>query len=229
VLLKNSPFKSSQAFTIALDLTVPLTPPIQSYSYYLSAMSSGASYYDIDDILAQEELTPVTTLLDFTYLAHLDPDYVHGKSHDNDVKHNAQGESQQQENTSRSPVKKPQNHYLKEGTRFKMPLWSIEKWAQVGFVKMSFPRHYGKKARERLDADPVSVDIRCVESSRLILRCFIFHALFGYASFVTCWYRTVPYILRDTYHTYSTYSIFYKILAHLSRHNSIPFFSQKTK
>ena len=191
MLLKNSPFKSSQAFTIALDLTVPLTPPIQSYSYYLSAMSSGASYYDIDDILAQEELTPVTTLLDFTYLAHLDPDYVHGKSHDNDVKHNAQGESQQQENTSRSPVKKPQNHYLKEGTRFKMPLWSIEKWAQVGFVKMSFPRHYGKKARERLDADPVSVDIRCVESSRLILRCFIFHALFGYASFVTCWYRTV--------------------------------------
>ena len=35
------------------------------------------SYYDIDEILAEEELLPVTNNFDFTCLAHLDPDYVH--------------------------------------------------------------------------------------------------------------------------------------------------------
>ncbi len=112
-------------------------------------MSTGSSYYDIEDILAEEELIPVNSLLDFNYLAHLDPDYVNGRScHDDD------------DNDNLPSLNKPQKRYLKEGTKFKMPLWSIEKWAQVGFVKMSLPKHYGKRARERLGADPVSVDMR---------------------------------------------------------------------
>ena len=110
---------------------------------------ASASYYDIDDILAQEELIPVTNLLDFTYLAHFDPDYVPGaksssgrNSPDDDIDNNEVTKS------------KPNNHSLVEGTRFRMPLWSIEKWLQVGFVKMSLPKHYGRKMRERMEADP---------------------------------------------------------------------------
>ena len=41
-----------------------------------------------------------------------------------------------------------------------MPLWSIEKWATWGWVTMGLPRHVGKKAREGLEADPASADLR---------------------------------------------------------------------
>lgn len=125
---------------------------------------ASASYYDIDDILAQEELIPVTNLLDFTYLAHFDPDYVPGaksssgrNSPDDDIDNNEVTKS------------KPNNHSLVEGTRFRMPLWSIEKWLQVGFVKMSLPKHYGRKMRERMEADPVSFDLRYVSCRAIAL------------------------------------------------------------
>lgn len=118
------------------------------------------SYYDIDDILAQEELMQVTSLLDFTYLAHLDPDYVH--EHSNPLRaHTLDDENSDHDVGTKTGTKKQsQNYYLKEGTRFKMPIWSIEKWAEVGFAKISVPKHYGRRSRERLDADPVSVDLR---------------------------------------------------------------------
>jgi hypothetical protein len=89
-------------------------------------------YYDIDDILAQEELIPCTTLFDFSHLAPLDPDARHDK------------------------------HYLPEGSRIKLPLWAMEKWAMLGFIRLSLPRHYGRKARERLEADPADADLRYV-------------------------------------------------------------------
>ena len=89
------------------------------------------SYYDIDTILAEEELVPCSTLFDFSYLSHLDPD-LRGK------------------------------HFLPEGSRIKMPIWAIEKWAMLGFVRLSLPRHYGRKARERLEADAAEVDLRYV-------------------------------------------------------------------
>lgn len=93
-------------------------------------MSSG--YYNLDAILAEEELVPCTTNFDFSYLSHLDPD----RSDDG-------------------------NHYLPENTKIKMPVWSISKWADLGFCKISsLPRHYGRKARELLDADAKSVDLR---------------------------------------------------------------------
>lgn len=89
------------------------------------------SYYDIDAILAEEELIPCTNLFDFSHLAHLDPDLIGtGK------------------------------HYLPESSQVKLPLWAMEKWAMLGFVRMSLPRHYGRKARERLAADPAQADLR---------------------------------------------------------------------
>jgi hypothetical protein len=99
--------------------------------YYISTMNTPC-YYDIDDILAQEELIPCTTLFDFSHLAQLDPDARHEK------------------------------HYLPEGSRIKLPLWAMEKWAMLGFVRLSLPRHYGRKARERLEADPADADLRYV-------------------------------------------------------------------
>ena len=95
---------------------------------------TNSSYYDIDSILAEEELIPCTTLFDFNHLGHLDPD-----------------------NNRRGPS---QDHYLPEASRIILPLWAVEKWAMLGFVRLSLPRHYGRKARELLDADPGSADLR---------------------------------------------------------------------
>lgn len=86
-------------------------------------------YYDIDSILAEEELLPCTNLFDFSHLAYLDPDL--------------KGES-----------------YLPEGSRLKMPVWAIDRWATLGFVRMSLPRHFGRSSRERFEADPADADLR---------------------------------------------------------------------
>lgn len=99
------------------------------------------SYYDIDEILAEEELIPVTNTLDFRHLAHLDPDYTHPTT---------------------TVQKAGKKRDLEEGTKFKMPIWSIQKWSQLGWLNVQLPKHFGRKAREKLDADPVSVDLRYV-------------------------------------------------------------------
>ena len=87
-------------------------------------------YYDVDAILAEEELIPCTTLFDFSHLQELDPDGGCRKK------------------------------YLPENSRVKLPLWAVEKWANLGFVRLQLPRHYGRKARERLEADPGDADLR---------------------------------------------------------------------
>jgi hypothetical protein len=86
-------------------------------------MPSQSSYYDIDAILAEEELVPCTTNFDFSFLGWLDPD-LHGKS------------------------------YLPEASRVKLPLWLLQAWATVGYVHLGLPRHFQRKARERLEAAP---------------------------------------------------------------------------
>ena len=91
---------------------------------------TSSSYYDIEDILAEEELLPCNTLFDFSHLAHLDEELP------------------------------PDKAFLPEGSRIKMPLWAINKWAMLGFVRVSLPKHYGRKARERLDADPGDAELR---------------------------------------------------------------------
>ena len=91
---------------------------------------TSSSYYDIEDILAEEELLPCNTLFDFSHLAHLDEELP------------------------------PDKAFLPESSRIKMPLWAINKWAMLGFVRVSLPKHYGRKARERLDADPGDAELR---------------------------------------------------------------------
>jgi len=95
-------------------------------------MPSQSSYYDIDAILAEEELVPCTTNFDFSHLAHLDPDLLHD----------------------------PEAHYLPEGSRIKLPVWALDKWASLDFVQLSLPRHFQRKARERLEAAPSEVNLR---------------------------------------------------------------------
>ena len=96
--------------------------------------SSASSYYDIDAILAEEELVPSHTNLDFSLLAALDPD------------HSSNGG----------------DNFLPENTRIKVPLWLAKSWAMKNYVRLQLPRHYGRKARERYDADPGDADLRCV-------------------------------------------------------------------
>ena len=95
-------------------------------------MPSSASYYDIDAILAEEELVPSHTNLDFSLLAALDPDHSN------------------------------KDNFLPENTRIKVPLWLAKSWAMKNYVRLQLPRHYGRKARERYDADPGDADLRCV-------------------------------------------------------------------
>jgi hypothetical protein len=93
-----------------------------------------SSYYDLDDILSEEELIPCWTNFDFTYLAKLDPDY-----HPEDDKD--------------AP------DILSAARKIKMPIWAVKQWAPKGWVKMVLPRIYSRKAREKLEADPLQVDL----------------------------------------------------------------------
>jgi hypothetical protein len=107
------------------------------------------SYYDIDAILAEEELIPCVTNFEFSLLADLDPDGAHHRqkrtSHDKNY---------------------DDDDYLPENTRIKVPLWVAKRWAMTNFVRLQLPRHYGRKARERYDADPGDADLRCVAMTR---------------------------------------------------------------
>lgn len=105
----------------------------------MTVAATPSSYYDIDAILAEEELVPCTTLFDFSHLSHLDPDARHRESH------------------------------LPEASQIKMPLWAVEKWATLGYVRLSLPRHYSRKARERLEADPGDADLRYEEGRKMVL------------------------------------------------------------
>ena len=75
------------------------------------------SYYDIDTILAEEELVPCTSLFEFNYLSELDPDNA--------------GVGQHQKDTSQN------TNYLPENSRIKIPLWVCKGWAMQGFIRLS--------------------------------------------------------------------------------------------
>ena len=122
------------------------------------------SYYDIDTILAEEELLVVKPSFDFSLLAHLDPDSSHqlrrsrkrprGNGGDD-------GDEAADDNNNDNNNNDGGNGSLPEGTKIKMPLWAVERWALLGFIRFpSLPRHYGRKMKERLEADPTSVDLR---------------------------------------------------------------------
>jgi hypothetical protein len=101
------------------------------------------SYYDLDDILSEEELVPCYTNFDFTYLAKLNPDY----HPDDDYYNGGDGSGGTTPNI------------LAENCKIKIPIWAMKEWAPKGWVKMVLPRIYGRKAQEKLEADPLQVDL----------------------------------------------------------------------
>ncbi|KAG7362859.1 Gins complex like protein [Nitzschia inconspicua] len=109
------------------------------------------SYYDIDAILAEEELIPCQTNFEFNLLASLDPDGVHHHHHHHHRKQQSERNGKKYEDDS---------DYLPENSRIKIPLWVAKRWAMTNFVRLQVPRHYGRKARERYDADPGDADLR---------------------------------------------------------------------
>jgi hypothetical protein len=56
--------------------------------------------------------------------------------------------------------------YLPEESSVKIPIWAVKKWSSLGMVKINMPRIYGRKARERLEADPGDADLRYVIALR---------------------------------------------------------------
>eukprot|EP00536_Pseudo-nitzschia_multiseries_P017472 jgi/Psemu1/225201/e_gw1.1579.7.1 len=109
------------------------------------------SYYDIDAILAEEELIPCTTLFEFSHLGGLDPDGAH---------HRQQRQQRQKQRQQPQHPDLGESSYLPENSRIKIPLWAVETWATLGFVRLQLPRHFGRRARERYDADPGDANLR---------------------------------------------------------------------
>lgn len=106
------------------------------------------SYYDIDTILAEEELIQIRPSFPFSHLSHLDPESSSRKRRRVD-----------KENVGNTTRHSYESTALEEGTKIKLPLWAVDRWAVLGFVKVTLPGIYGSKMKERLLADPVSVDL----------------------------------------------------------------------
>lgn len=108
------------------------------------------SYYDIDAILAEEELVPCTPCFDFAFLAWLDPNYYNSTSETR--KRFREGDH----GSYRSSI----SSTLTEGNKVHMPLWAIEKWSSLSFVRIGIPKHFSRKAREKFMADPVHAPVK---------------------------------------------------------------------
>ena len=140
-------------------------------SLYCCVFSMSSSYYNIDDILAEDILIPVTNVVDFSHLAHLDPDYIHRPiplEVEGSLEEDGNETEEQKLEQARIRARNrriQQDYFLPEGSRIKMPLWAIEKWCMLGYVRVGIPRHYGRKIRERLIADPVAINLRYVVNS----------------------------------------------------------------
>lgn len=135
------------------------------------------SYYDIDDILAEEELIPCVTLFDFAHLSNLDPD--HQVSHSNFAK-KRQRIGRTQLNSGQMLTDRADTT-LPEHARIKMPLWVIDQWATLGFVSIGLPKHYRRSSRERIESEPSTVDLRS-KSERYFLSGMLIVDLVGRCS-----------------------------------------------
>lgn len=120
------------------------------------------SYYNVDNILAEEETLPCISLFDFNNLGHLDLDNLVVLTPMRNTQDDTnKGPKSVTDDSGRKRKRRTQiKSYLPENSRVKMPLWSVEKWAKLGFVRLSIPRHFGRRARERLATDPGSAELR---------------------------------------------------------------------
>jgi len=113
------------------------------------------SYYDIDTILAEEELLTVKPKFDFAHLSHIDPDSHRAALVGRKRRRDDDGTDKNDKLSGGG-----HHHYLPEGTKIKMPLWAIDRWSMLNFIKMpTLPRHYRQRMKERLEADAVTMNL----------------------------------------------------------------------
>jgi hypothetical protein len=115
------------------------------------------SYYDIDEILAEDELIPCATNFDFALLGFLDPEYANFTYQEQRRKRNRNNSV-----ASATPTTTPSSVALPSGHRIKMPLWSVDLWSKLSYARIGLPKQYGGKMRERLIADPSHIDMRTI-------------------------------------------------------------------
>eukprot|EP00571_Detonula_confervacea_P017778 CAMPEP_0172311880 /NCGR_PEP_ID=MMETSP1058-20130122/15910_1 /TAXON_ID=83371 /ORGANISM="Detonula confervacea, Strain CCMP 353" /LENGTH=246 /DNA_ID=CAMNT_0013025187 /DNA_START=75 /DNA_END=811 /DNA_ORIENTATION=- len=117
------------------------------------------SYYDIDTILAEEELLTVKPKFAFAHLSHLDPD-SHRVASSLNRKRRRSNDGEEDDGLNKPTSGKGGHYSLPEGTKIKMPLWAMDRWAMLNFVKIpTLPRHYRQRMKERLEADPVGMNL----------------------------------------------------------------------
>ncbi len=129
-------------------------------------------YYDIDTILAEEELLAVKPKFSFAHLSHLDPDRVHrppvgggGARKKRPRRENDRGGGGGDDDNDDDGLGKDRagirrHHHLPEGTKVQMPLWLVDRWAVLNFVSIPAPpKHYRRGMRERLEADAVHMNL----------------------------------------------------------------------
>ena len=131
---------------------------------YSVSTTKPCCYYDLDDILAEEEMIPITTLFNFHHLAHLDPNYLPPVSSSSQQQSHEQSQDlQDTDNDHNKTLRKRHSNsssfYLAQNTKIQMPLWSIRTWSQLGFLKLGMPKPFTPKVRQRLLADPIRVDL----------------------------------------------------------------------
>jgi len=104
-------------------------------------------YYDIDEILAEDECLSVTTKFNFLNLSFLDEDALY----DNRRRRRRLNNGTEDESIYDDVDEKS---YLPESTMLEsMPFWSIKQWFLLSFVSIqSLPRQFRKKFRDKLDA-----------------------------------------------------------------------------
>lgn len=156
---RSTTFVSILFVSSPVSSTTTTTPSHFELCYFLEKLTAVApnrkllimpSYYDIDAILAEEELVPCTPCFDFAFLAWLDPNQYNATSETR--KRFRDGDNGSKRSSSSST--------LSEGNKIHMPLWAIEKWSSLSFVRIGIPRHFSRKAREKFMADPVHAPIR---------------------------------------------------------------------
>lgn len=104
-------------------------------------------YYDIDTILAEDEILTVKPKFSFAHLSHLDPDYSSRKR-------------PRGGDDGMSSKPSSNHHHLPEGTKIRMPLWVVDRWAHLNFVRIPvLPKHYRQRTKERLEADAVHMNL----------------------------------------------------------------------
>lgn len=108
-------------------------------------------YYDIDTILAEDEILTVKPKFSFAHLSHLDPDYSSRKR---------PRTTTDDDGLSSKPPSSHHQHHLPEGTKIRMPLWVVDRWAHLNFVRIPvLPKHYRQRTKERLEADAIHMNL----------------------------------------------------------------------